>query len=71
MSILFLASKLLFSVSILFFLGAKLLCSIYINMRRFFFFRLFVFVFILFEHPWQPHTIDVVADEQGRGSLQY
>ena len=43
------------------FLGAKLLCSIYINMRRFFvifnFFRLFVFVFILFEHP--SHAIDV------------
>ena len=37
----------------------------------FFFLRLFVFVFILFEHPWQPHTIDVVADDQGRGSLQY
>ena len=41
-----------------FFFGAKLLCSIYINMRPFFFFfRLFVFVFILDEHPW--HAIDV------------
>ena len=29
-----------------FFLGAKLLCSVYINTRNFFFFRLFVFVFI-------------------------
>ena len=38
------------------FLGAKLLCSVSINMRPFFF-RLFVFVFILDEHP--RHAIDV------------
>ena len=44
------------STSQFFFLGAKLLCSVYINMRPFFF-RLFVFVFILDEHPW--HAIDV------------
>ena len=44
------------SISQFFFLGAKLLCSVYINMRPFFF-RLFVFVFILDEHPW--HAIDV------------
>ena len=43
-----------------FFLGAKLLCSIYIDMRFFYSILLhflFVFVFILFEHPW--HAIDV------------
>ena len=42
-----------------FFWGAKLLCSIYINIRRiyFYYFHLFLFVFILFEHPW--HAIDV------------
>ena len=46
-SILFLGTKLLFSVSILFFfLGAKLLCSIYINMRRFLFFILLFFSFV-------------------------
>ena len=43
-------------LSQLFFLSAKLLCFVYINMRPFFF-RLFVFVFILDEHPW--HAIDV------------
>ena len=42
-------------ISILF---AKLLCSVYTNMRPlFFFFRLFMFVFILDKHPW--HAIDV------------
>ena len=43
-----------------FFFGAKLLCSVYINMRPIFFFFfpcLFVFVFILDEHPC--HAIDV------------
>ena len=62
-SILFLGAKLLFSVSIFFFLDAKLLCSIYIDMRCFYFILfhfLFVFVFILFEHPW--HAIDVFGN---------
>ena len=47
------------STSQFLFLGAKLLCSVYINMRSPppFFFRLFLFVFILDEHPW--HAIDV------------
>ena len=43
------------STSQFFFLGAKLLCFVYINMIPFFSF--FVFVFILDEHPW--HAIDV------------
>ena len=44
------------STSQFFFFGVKLLCSVYINMRPFFV-CLFVFVFILDEHPW--HAIDV------------
>ena len=43
------------STSQFFFLGAKLLCFVYINMIPFFSF--FVFVFILDERPW--HAIDV------------
>ena len=69
-SILFLGTKLLFSVLILFF-WVQSFYALFILIWDAFFFRLFVFVFILFEHPWQPHTIDVVADEQGRGLLQY
>ena len=72
-SILFLSTKLLFSVSILFFWVQNFYALFILiwDAIFFFLFHLFVFVFILFEHPWQPHTIDVVANDQGRGSLQY
>ena len=56
-SILFFWVQNFYSLFQFFFLGAKLLCSVYINVKRFFFFHLFVFVFILDEHPW--HAIDV------------